>query len=377
MALLKRIFAGLIIPMVLSIILHCIFIAGACGLGVFVFVNDLSDNILTATLISDNTSRPLIAPKIKPRQQRIRKTKTAGQRDIPGPEAEVIEQASLEKAAPAEDNAMKQQDTGSSGTPVATETASSIPGSTETAAAIPASPQAAPAAVQPEVGAGSTVLSKFRGERLTYSLYWFGIHVGNAELEAAGSSGMVIIKSQVHSTPVISAFYKVDDRSESMVVNGVPVNFRIKQQEGKYSSDKETIFDRDKKHVTFFNYRKGTKDDYPIQSNELWDLISGFYYIRTQPFEVGKTIRIDIFDSNKFFQAEVYVIGKEQLKFSEGKTLDTVKVKPVLKSEGLFQNKGDILIWLTDDDNKTPVKVETKVPIGKVVAILKKLETEK
>ncbi len=328
----------------------------------FVFAHDLSDKQLTATLITENTSRPIIAPQIKTRRQNTSQSKGSEESDHPGPE--VVEPAALENSAPVEGTAITQKDTGFSGSQDAT----------ETAAAIPASPKTAPPAVKPE---GSTALSKFTLEKLSYSLYWFGIHVGNAELEAAGSSGKVIIKCEVHSTPAISAFYKVDDHSESKIINGVPVNFRIKQHEGKYRSDKETVFDPDKKQVTFFNYRKGTKDDYPIQSAELWDLISGFYYLRTQPFEVGKIIYIDIFDSDKFFQAEVNVIGKEQLKFSGNKILDTVKVKPVLKSEGLFQNKGDILIWLTDDDNKTPVKVETKVPIGKVVAILKSLETGK
>ena len=251
------------------------------------------------------------------------------------------------------------------------------PDAAEKAAAIPDVPQTASAATKSEDITDATALLKFRREKLSYSLYWLGIHVGNAELDAEGSSDKLVIKSQVHSTPVISAFYKVDDHSESMIINGAPVNFRIKQREGKYRSDKETVFDPEKKHVTFFNYIKGTKDEYPIQSAELWDLISGFYYLRTQPFTVGKTIYIDIFDSDKFFQAEVIVIGKEQIKFSETQILDTVKVKPVLKSEGLFQNKGDILIWLTDDDNKTPVKVETKVPLGKVTAILKSLETGK
>jgi hypothetical protein len=43
----------------------------------------------------------------------------------------------------------------------------------------------------------------------------------------------------------------------------------------------------------------------------------------------------------------------------------------VLKSDGIFQKKGDILIWLTDDTKRTPVKVETEVPVGKVVAKLR------
>ncbi len=358
----KRIFTLGMVPLVLSLILHCIFIAGAYELGMFVFVLHHSDKQLTATLLSENTSRPIVAPQIKTRQQNTGQSKAAEESDYPAPE--VVEPSELENPAPAEDTAIKQEDTASSETH----------GATDTAAAIPASPQIAPPAIKPE---NSAALLKFTREKLSYSLYWFGIHVGNAELEAVGSSGKVIIKCEVHSTPAISAFYKVDDHSESKIINGLPVNFRIKQQEGKYRSDKETVFDPDKKHVTFFNYRKGTKDDYPFQSAELWDLISGFYYLRTQPFEVGKTIYIDIFDSDKFFQAEVNVIGKEQIKFSETKILDTVKVKPLLKSEGLFQTKGDILIWLTDDDNKTPVKVETKVPIGKVVAILKSLETWK
>jgi len=57
--------------------------------------------------------------------------------------------------------------------------------------------------------------------------------------------------------------------------------------------------------------------------------------------------------------------------------LGTVIVKPELKSEGLFQSKGDILIWLTDDEKRIPVKVETKVPVGNIVARLSSLEMEK
>ena len=70
------------------------------------------------------------------------------------------------------------------------------------------------------------------------------------------------------------------------------------------------------------------------------------------------------------------VIRKEKVKFAGKGETEAVVVKPVLKSEGLFQNKGDILVWLTDDENKIPVRVETKVPIGTVTAELKQVETE-
>jgi hypothetical protein len=41
-----------------------------------------------------------------------------------------------------------------------------------------------------------------------------------------------------------------------------------------------------------------------------------------------------------------------------------------MKSESIFYRKGDILIWLTDDEKRTPVLLKTKVPVGSVKAVL-------
>jgi len=221
-----------------------------------------------------------------------------------------------------------------------------------------------------------TAFLKMTREKLVYTLYWLGIYVGHAELEAFSNKGKVTIISRVHSAPLISAFYKVDDYAESTVVGGAPVKFRIKQHEGRYRSDKETVFDPVKRQITFFNYLKGTTDNHPMNVSKVWDLISGFYYLRTQPVKVGETIYIDVFDSNKFFRAEVKVMGKERIILSKTDKVDTVKVKSVIKSEGLFQSSGDVLIWLSDDNSNTPVKIETQVPIGNVVAVLKSQKTE-
>lgn len=207
-------------------------------------------------------------------------------------------------------------------------------------------------------------------EKLYYEIYWLGIYVGNATFEAVNDNGEMKITSRVHSAPIVSAFYKVEDHAESRLIDGTPVHFGIVQHEGKYRSNKETIFDPVEKKVIFFNHLKETRDEHAMPGNALWDVISGFYYLRTQPLETGKTISLPVFDSNKFLTAEVFVIGKERLEDSDRNGIDTVIVRPVLKSEGLFNNKGTILVWLTDDQHKVPVKVETEVPIGKVTAKL-------
>lgn len=217
----------------------------------------------------------------------------------------------------------------------------------------------------------------FKREKFSYDIFWLGIYVGNAVLEAVDEDGVIRITSQVHSAPVISALYKVEDYAESRVKDGRSSSFRIRQREGRYRSDKETIFDAAGGKITYYDYLKGIKDEHPIPGGMLWDVVSGFYYLRTKGLGSEKTVFVDIFDSNKVLNAEVSLLGRERIKFGEKGEIDAIVVRPIIKSEGLFQNKGDIRIWLSNDENRMPLKVETKVSIGKVTAELKQVETER
>jgi len=221
----------------------------------------------------------------------------------------------------------------------------------------------------------AALLKPFR-EKLYFELYWLGIYVGNATFEAVQSNGELKITSQAHSTPFVSTFYKVEDYAESTLVNGVPVHFRITQHEGKYRSNKETIFDKNGKKVTFINHLKETMEEHTMEGRDPWDVISAFYYLRTNSMETGKKISLSVFDSNKFLTAEVTVVGREQIEDADQRMIDTVIVKPVLHSDGLFKNKGTILVWFTDDEKRLPVRMETEVPVGKVIAKLMSRESD-
>ncbi|MFO0753698.1 MAG: DUF3108 domain-containing protein [Thermodesulfovibrionales bacterium] len=245
------------------------------------------------------------------------------------------------------------------------------------AADSPVQEKGEPPVAPPDAGKpGSPVeLLKAAREELSFDIYWLNIFVGSAELEAVREKNTVRITSKVRSSPFLSGFYKVEDFAESTVVDGIPAHFRIRQNEGRYRSDKETVFDAANKKITFTNYLKGTQDEHAAEGL-LWDVVSGFYYLRTLLLETGSAVHIDIFDSNKFYKAEVLVVGREKLSLSESRQVDTVKVKPLLKSDGLFKSKGDIVVWLTDDEKRIPVMVETKVAIGKVTAKLTSVKTE-
>jgi hypothetical protein len=50
----------------------------------------------------------------------------------------------------------------------------------------------------------------------------------------------------------------------------------------------------------------------------------------------------------------------------EAGTFNTVVVEPLVREGGLFKSEGRIVIWLTDDERKIPIRVNTKVIIGSI-----------
>lgn len=371
---LKKIFTPFTVSLGFSIILHLVFFAGVSDIGGFEFLFPLSEETFHAVLVTEDARISIpVASGEKPGRRPAE--------GAAGPKGTALQEepASQDEAPPDEPPADSNPPPGNA---VALDNSvSERPDNREPDdfQGKPAPDGQGNAEAKAETGAGQDAATQGKAlrERLSYDLYWLNIFVGRAVLEATNDKGTVRITSQVHSTPFISTFYKVEDYAESVIVNGLPSLFKIKQREGKYRSDKETVFDPRNKKITFMNHLKGTRDEHTVASAVFWDVISGFYYLRTLLFEVGKTVYIDIFDSNKFFKAEVNILSKEKITLPDNSEIDTVVVRPVLKSEGLFQNKGEILIWLTDDNNKVPVRIETKVPIGKVVAQLKSLESEK
>lgn len=211
-------------------------------------------------------------------------------------------------------------------------------------------------------------------EKLVFDLTWTGIKAGTATQEIANDNGVIKIVSTARSADWISVFYPVDDRIESVLDGGhasglgFPKQYRMKIKEGKHRRDKEVIFDRGRKVALYIDHISGEKKDFEINENTL-DSLSCFYFVRSMPLEVGKSVFINIFDSKKLWTTEVQVLRKEKIKSALG-TFDTIVVKPLLKSEGIFEKKGDMYIWLTDDKRRVPVKMKTKVRVGTITATL-------
>jgi hypothetical protein len=212
-------------------------------------------------------------------------------------------------------------------------------------------------------------------ERLEYDLTWSGILAGKATLEVEDTGDDILFKSRAISSPVVTVFYKVEDTAVSRLkkgkhktLPGIIYNYRVKMSEGRHRKDREALFDFKRKKATQIDHLENKTQEYDIGPNTM-DALSCFFHVRFLPLQVGKSVYAKIFDNKKYYMVETQVLRKEKITTPLG-AFNTILIKPILLTDGLFQRKGDVLIWLTDDDKRLPVLLQTKVKIGSIKATL-------
>jgi hypothetical protein len=211
-------------------------------------------------------------------------------------------------------------------------------------------------------------------EKLVYDLTWTGIKAGTAVQEIVSDGNETRIISTARSADWITVFFPVEDRIETVLSGsspsriGLPKVHRLKIREGSHRRDKEMHFDQSKGMVRYMDNLNGDRRVIPVPANT-YDTLSSFYFIRTLKLEVGKPVFLSIIDNMKVWNVEVQVLRKEKIKTKLG-SFDTIVIKPLMKSEGIMDRKGEMLIWLTDDQRLLPVKMKTKVKVGSITATL-------
>lgn len=235
------------------------------------------------------------------------------------------------------------------------------------------------------------------GEKLVFDVTWMGIKAGEATLEARGAVQLngrqtYHLVTTAQSAPFISKFYRVDDRSDSYVAWGPLRSLQFDKQlrEGRYRHNSRTAFDHEAKVATFRyldfgpvpkgvtrleeaeRYTRYVQQEFPLSFGAL-DELSILYFVRTLPLAEGRTITAKVFASRKNWDLEVKVLRRESLDTVLGPK-ETFLVEPLLKYEGIFQQKGRVLVWLTQDPECIPVLMQSEVKIGSFVSTLTRRE---
>lgn len=211
------------------------------------------------------------------------------------------------------------------------------------------------------------------GERLDYELgYKFikagvaSFTVGKDPLQQSGRN-CYDIRFDVMSLKSLDFLYKVRDRYRTLVdIDGIfPWKFEQTIREGGFSKDFSATFDQYSK--TAYT----TEGTFQVP-DFVHDVVSAFYYVRTynlKDMKKGEKIVLHNFFDRETHELQVVILGRKKVTVKAG-TFNTVVVEPIIKKGGLFKSEGRILLYLTDDDRKVPVKVSTQIPIGYIDAEL-------
>jgi hypothetical protein len=216
-----------------------------------------------------------------------------------------------------------------------------------------------------------------KSEKLSYVISLHGIPVGNMELEAKNENGEIRIALRTTSNSALSSIYPVDNTIEIRHIGGNFIIAKSKQQEGSYKSDTGfTIFLRDKRVYWIDNLRKRYSNE-TIPNSDVLDTLSSFYYLRNRHLQVGKTELLHVYDGDVYAEVPVEVVRQEEVRLRNLKKVDSLLLRHVKQKGGIFRRTGDMLIWLANDDDKVPVKLETNTPLGDVTIELVSAETQR
>lgn len=232
------------------------------------------------------------------------------------------------------------------------------------------------------------VLDPFRiGEKATLKISYFNVAAGEITLEVKPFVQVDGRKSYhffmtAKSNSLFSSFYSVNDSAETFVDYDqlIPFNMAVHIQESKQLREIRALFDWKKKEANFWDKKvtsKGVEEKEKIWSipDYSQNMISAAYYMRTFTLKPGKEFKFRLADEKKNMVVTGKVLRREKLQTDMGE-LDTIVIQPEIAIDNVFKPMGDVYFWLTDDDRKFLVRIESKIKIGTIVAKIKEIKPE-
>lgn len=208
-------------------------------------------------------------------------------------------------------------------------------------------------------------------EKLLFNIIWGGwgfrwITAGQATLELLPTASPTEwkIQSLAWNNGFFQSIYPVKDTVASVIDSrGIyPIRFDKHLHEGSYHATISARYDQ-------ANHILKTQDTSISIEPFTHDVLSAFYFIRTQKIKPGDTLDLAAVSGKKKYNLKVLCHGRENITVPAG-NFRTLVVEPVLKGDGLFKAKGKLTIWVTDDESHTPVRMESKIPVGSIKAEL-------
>lgn len=209
------------------------------------------------------------------------------------------------------------------------------------------------------------------GEVISYNVFYAvaGIYVN------AGAATFTLSNDRVNNIPCYHVvgegrtnssydwIFKVRDRYESYfdTVNMQPLKFIRNVDEGGYKKIENVTFNQQTNTAI-------TNEGVYKLPNCVQDVMSSIYYARNIDFskyKPGDKIPFSMFLDNEVYELYIRYMGKETIKTKYGK-FRAIKFKPLLVKGTIFEGGEKMTVWVSDDPNHVPVRVESPIVVGTI-----------
>ena len=216
------------------------------------------------------------------------------------------------------------------------------------------------------------------GEWFKFRIHYGFVNAGYATLEV--KDAVIDNKSVFHvigkgyTTGMSRFFFKVDDLYESYIdkASGSPYKFVRKIDEGGYTKNQEGFFNQASNRILVKDYKNKNEKTFVVP-DKTQDILSSFYYLRNHPsidkLKVGESISIDMFFDDETTKFKLKYIGREDITTKFG-VVPSMIFRPLVQSGRVFKEQESVTVWISDDDNRLPVRIKASLAVGSLKADL-------
>jgi hypothetical protein len=200
-----------------------------------------------------------------------------------------------------------------------------------------------------------------------YSVIGLYVNAGNANfsvsLDRINNRTVYHVVGKGSSNPSYDWIFKVRDSYESYIDTATmqPLKFIRNIEEGGYKKYENISFNQEA------NTAVSTEGVYKVP-NCVQDVISSIYYARNIDFNKYKPedkIPFTMFLDNEVYNLYIKYLGKEVIKTKYGK-FRAIKFKPLLVKGTIFEGGEKMTVWVSDDPNHIPLRIESPIVVGSV-----------
>lgn len=209
------------------------------------------------------------------------------------------------------------------------------------------------------------------GEKINYHVYYTfaGIYVygGDADfsvsLDKFNNKPVYHIVGDGKTNAFFDGIFKVRDRYESYIDTATlqPYKFTRNVLEGGFKLFETVTFNH--ANNTAVSNTGTTKVPECVQ-----DVLSAIYYSRNIDFnkyKPGDKIPFNMYIDNQVYGLYVRYLGREEVKTRYGR-FNAIKFKPLLIEGTIFAGGEKMVVWVSDDANRVPVRIESPISVGSV-----------